>query len=86
MSKANAELHRAFDLLCEAISKVEIGGWQAGFEAAASAPPTVKAPAKRVEPAVRASPPSTAVKGKAKDPNPDWEDVPFNPVPITPLS
>jgi hypothetical protein len=25
-------------------------------------------------------------KGKAKDPNPDWEDVPFHPVSITPLS
>jgi hypothetical protein len=25
-------------------------------------------------------------KGKAKDPNLDWEDVPFHPVPITPLS
>jgi hypothetical protein len=25
-------------------------------------------------------------KGKAKDPNPDWKDVPFRPVPITPLS
>jgi hypothetical protein len=27
-----------------------------------------------------------SAKGKAKDPNPDWEDVPFHPVPITPLS
>jgi hypothetical protein len=25
-------------------------------------------------------------KGKAKVANPDWEDIPFNPVPITPLS
>src|SRR6478735_6959359 len=25
-------------------------------------------------------------KGKDKVPNPDWEDVPFQPVPITPLS
>ena len=29
---------------------------------------------------------SSKEKGKAKDPNPDWEDVPYNPVPITPLS
>jgi hypothetical protein len=27
-----------------------------------------------------------SAKGKAKDPNPDWQDVPFHPVPITPLS
>ena len=86
MSKENEELHRAFDLLLEAISNLEVGGWQAGFKAAASAPPTVKEPVKRVEPAVRAAPPSAAAKGKAKDPNPDWEDVPYNPVPITPLS
>jgi hypothetical protein len=25
-------------------------------------------------------------KGKDKDPNPDWTEVPFHPVPITPLS
>jgi hypothetical protein len=25
-------------------------------------------------------------KGKDKVANPDWEDIPFNPVPITPLS
>jgi hypothetical protein len=29
---------------------------------------------------------SASSKGKAKVANPDWEDVPFNPVPITPLS
>jgi hypothetical protein len=29
---------------------------------------------------------SASAKGKAKDPNPDWEDVPFHPVSITPLS
>ena len=86
ISKENEELHRALDLLLEAISNLEVGGWQAGFKAAASAPPTVKEPAKRVEPAVRAAPPSAVAKGKAKDPNPDREDVPFNPVPITPLS
>ena len=33
MSKENEELHRAFDLLFKAISKLEVGGWQAGFEA-----------------------------------------------------
>jgi hypothetical protein len=27
-----------------------------------------------------------SAKGKAKDPNPDWQDVPCHPVPITPLS
>src|SRR6476469_9762632 len=86
MSKENEELHRAFNLLLEAISNLEVGGWQAGFEAGASAPPTVKEPAKRVEPAARATPPVAAAKGTAKDPNPDWEDVPFNLVPITPLS
>jgi len=86
MSKENEELHRAFDSLLEAISNLEVGGWQAGFEAAASAPSTVKEPAKRVERAIRAALPSAVAKGKAKDPNPDWEDVPFNPVPITPLS
>jgi hypothetical protein len=29
---------------------------------------------------------SASSKGKAKVANPDWEDIPFNPVPITPLS
>jgi hypothetical protein len=29
---------------------------------------------------------SASSKGKAKVPNPDWEDIPYNPVPITPLS
>jgi hypothetical protein len=29
---------------------------------------------------------SASAKGKAKDPNPDWTQVPFNPVSITPLS
>jgi hypothetical protein len=29
---------------------------------------------------------SASSKGKAKVANPDWEDVPFNPVSITPLS
>jgi hypothetical protein len=27
-----------------------------------------------------------SAKGKAKDPNPDWTEAPYNPVPITPLS
>jgi hypothetical protein len=27
-----------------------------------------------------------SAKGKAKDPNLDWTEVPYNPVPITPLS
>jgi hypothetical protein len=27
-----------------------------------------------------------SARGKAKDPNPDWTEVPYNPVPITPLS
>jgi hypothetical protein len=27
-----------------------------------------------------------STKGKAKDPNPDWTEAPYNPVPITPLS
>jgi hypothetical protein len=29
---------------------------------------------------------SASSKGKAKVADPDWEDIPFNPVPITPLS
>jgi hypothetical protein len=66
MSKENEELHRVFDLLLEAISNLEVGGWRARFEAAASGPPTFKQPAKRVEPAVRAAPPSAAAKEKLR--------------------
>jgi hypothetical protein len=29
---------------------------------------------------------SASARGKAKDPDSDWTEVPYNPVPITPLS
>ena len=66
------ELFRALNTLLDAVTALNLNDLEA--EAAADRGETS---------AQGAAAPS---KGKDKVPNPDWEDVPFQPVPITPLS
>ena len=66
------ELFRALNTLLDAVTALNLKDLEA--EAAADRGETS---------AQGAAAPS---KGKDKVPNPDWEDVPFQPVPITPLS
>jgi hypothetical protein len=75
-------LNAALDGLLTAISRLEVGGWYARWQASERA--RAEEGAKRGEPSSVPSPPS--LKGKDKVANPDWEDISFNPVSITPLS
>jgi hypothetical protein len=76
MSKERGEeLFRALNTILDAVTTLNLRVLEA--EAAAVA-------ADRGETSTQGA--SASSKGKAKIANPDWEDVPFHPVPITPLS
>lgn len=68
-----AELFRALHAIIDAVTNLNLRDLEAEARASTSSP----------EAGTSAS---ASAKGKAKDPNPDWTDVPYNPVPITPLS
>jgi hypothetical protein len=82
MSGEKEYLDAALDGLLTAISRLEVGGWYAVWEAAGRA--RAEEGAESREPSSVPAPPS--FEGKDKVANPNWEDIPFNPVPITPLS
>jgi hypothetical protein len=73
MSKEKGEeLFRALNVILDAVSSLNLGDLEA------------EARADRGESSSKAAAESS--KGKDKAAEPDWEDIPFNPVPITPLS
>jgi hypothetical protein len=74
MSKERgAELFRALHAIIDAVTNLNLRYLEAEARASTSSP----------EAGTSAS---ASAKGKAKDPNPDWTEVPYNPLPITPLS
>ena len=73
MSKEKGEeLFRALNIILDAVSSLNLRDLEA------------EARADRGESSSKAAAESS--KGKDKVAEPDWEDIPFNPVPITPLS
>jgi hypothetical protein len=77
MSKESGEeLFRALNTILDAVTALNLRDLEA--EAAATAA------SDQGETSTQGA--SASSKGKAKVANPDWEDIPFNPVPITPLS
>jgi hypothetical protein len=74
MSKERgAELSRALHAIIDAVTNLNLRDLEAEVRASSSC---LEAVTSR----------SASVKGKAMDPNPDWTEVPYNQVPITPLS
>jgi hypothetical protein len=69
-----AELFRALHANINAVTNLNLRD----LEAEAKAPSSSSA-----EEGISAK---ASARGKAKDPNSDWTEVPYNPVPITPLS
>jgi hypothetical protein len=68
-----AELFRALHAIIDAVTNLNLRDLRAEVKAAYSS-------------AEEGTSFKTSAKGKAKDPNPDWTEVPYNPVAITPLS
>jgi hypothetical protein len=76
MSKERGEeLFRALNTILDAVTALNLRDFEAEAAAAVAAD--------QGETSTQGA--SASSKGKAKVANPDWEDVPFNPVPITPL-
>jgi hypothetical protein len=71
------ELFRALNGLIKAISVLHLVDLEAATKGQSSA---------AVVPKSKPGPLSSSPKGKAKVENPDWKDIPYNPVLITPLS
>jgi hypothetical protein len=83
MSKERGEeLVRALHNLLDAVTNLNLRDLEAKAKAA-SALQEAKAESSTQGAGTSAS---ASAKGKAKDPDPDLTEVPFNPVPITPLS
>jgi hypothetical protein len=83
MSKERgAELFRALHAIIDAVTNLNLRDLEAEAKAAVAS--------EKVQAQSSTQGASTFVsassKGKAKDPNPDWTEVSYNPVPITPLS
>jgi hypothetical protein len=76
------ELFRALHSLLDAVTNLNLRDLKAEAKAATS-PQEAKADSSTQGAGTSAS---ASAKGKAKDPDPDWTKVPYNPVPITPLS
>jgi hypothetical protein len=77
MSKERGEeLFRALNTILDAVTALNLRDLEAEAAAAVAAD--------QGETSTQGA--SASSKGKAKVANPNWEDVPFNPVPITPLS
>jgi hypothetical protein len=69
-----AELFRALHAIINAVTNLNLRDLEAEAKASSSSS------------AEKGTSSKASAKGKAKDPNPDWTEVPYNPVPITPLS
>jgi hypothetical protein len=69
-----AELFRALHAIIDAVTNLNLRDLEAEAKASSSS---------SAEEGISAK---ASAWGKAKDPNPDWTEVPYNPVPITPLS
>jgi hypothetical protein len=77
MSKERKEeLFRALNTILDAVTAMNLGDLEAEVSAAVAAD--------RGETSTQGA--SASSKGKDKVAGPDWEDFPYNPVPITPLS
>jgi hypothetical protein len=77
MSKERKEeLFRALNTILDAVMALNLGDLEAKAAAAVAAD--------RGESSTQGA--SVSSKGKDKVANPDWEDIPYNPVPITPSS
>jgi hypothetical protein len=75
MSKERgAELFRALHVIIDAVTNLNLRDLKAEAKALSSSSAEEGTSAK------------ASARGKAKDPNSDWTEVPYNPVPITPLS
>jgi hypothetical protein len=74
MSKERgAELFQALHAIIDAVTKLNLRDLEAEAKALSSS-------------AEEATFAKASAKGKAKDSDPDWTEVSYNPVPITPLS
>jgi hypothetical protein len=83
MSKERgAELFRALHAIINAVTNLNLRDLEAEAKAA-SVPEKAQAKSSTQGASTSAS---ASSKGKVKDPNPDWSEVSYNPVPITPLS
>jgi hypothetical protein len=83
MSKERGEeLFRALHSLLDAVTNLYLRDLEAEAKAASS-PQKAKAESSTQGGGTSAS---ASAKGEAKDPDHDWAEVPYNPVPITPLS
>jgi hypothetical protein len=71
--KRGVELFRALHAIIDAVTNLNLRDLEAEAKASSSS-------------AEEGTSTSASAKGKANDPNPDWTEVPYNPVPITPLS
>jgi hypothetical protein len=67
-----AELFRALYAIIDAVINLNLRDLEAEAKASSSS-------------AEEGTSAKASAKGKAKDPNPDWTEVPYKPVPITPL-
>jgi hypothetical protein len=76
------ELFRALDSLLDVVTNLNLRDLEAEAKAASA---SEKAQAESSTQGTSTSA-SASPKGKAKDHDPDWTKVPYNPVPITPLS
>jgi hypothetical protein len=68
-----AELFRALHAIIDAVTNLNLRDLEAEANASTSS-------------AEEGTSSKASARGKAKDPNPDWTEVPYNPIPITPLS
>jgi hypothetical protein len=69
-----AELFQALHAIIDAVTNLNLRDLEAEAKASSSLSAEEGTSAK------------ASARGKAKDPNPDWTEVPYDPVPITPLS
>jgi hypothetical protein len=72
LKEKGEELFRALNVILDAVSSLNLRDLEA------------EAKADRRESSSKAA--AESPEGKDKVAEPDWEDIPFNPVPITPLS
>jgi hypothetical protein len=83
MSKERGEeLFRALHSLLDAVTNLNLRDLEAQAKAATSLQEA------KAESSIQgaSTSASASAKGKANDPDSDWTEVPYNPVPITPLS
>jgi hypothetical protein len=74
MSKErDAELFRALHAIIDNVTNLNLRDLEEEAKASSSS-------------AEKGTSAKASAKGKAKDPYPDWTEVPYNPIPITPLS